>query len=302
MKKVLFLTLFLMIFGAASVKAQVRIGGNGAPHGAAILDLNADDANNGTKTLALPRVSLTSTADKMGNVELLSGMLVYNTSAGGLSEGVYYWDGSQWVKPNSTAYSESASIKLNGTSFERAALTGDVTAAANSNATIIADNAVTSAKILDGTIATSDLNNAAVTTDKIAPNAVTSDLIAGLAVTDTKIASGAITASKLASMGAAEGNFLRYDGAAWAPADVPGSLGTAGGGRIVLMTRAAGTPWPSFDGWAYLPLGCKQGNLAKNGFYNPVGYLIPGTGEVSSAAGGHVCAANSACACLFQTF
>jgi hypothetical protein len=127
MKKVLFFMLFLMILGTASVKAQVRIGGNGVPHGAAVLDLNTDDANNGTKTLALPRVRLTSITDKMGNAALLNGMLVYNTAGGTLSEGVYYWDGSQWVKPNSTAYAGSTSVTLSGNSFQRAALTGDGT-------------------------------------------------------------------------------------------------------------------------------------------------------------------------------
>ena len=50
MKKVLFLLLFLVIFGAAGTNAQVRIGGDGEPHTAAVLDLNADDTtDDGTK-------------------------------------------------------------------------------------------------------------------------------------------------------------------------------------------------------------------------------------------------------------
>ena len=46
MRKVLFLMflLLLMGLGAASVKAQVRIGGNTPPNPAAALDLNADDS------------------------------------------------------------------------------------------------------------------------------------------------------------------------------------------------------------------------------------------------------------------
>jgi hypothetical protein len=63
--------------------------------------------------------------------------------------------------------SGSTSIALNGTSFERAALTGDVTATQNSNALTIAANAVTSAKILDGTIATADLADASITAAKL---------------------------------------------------------------------------------------------------------------------------------------
>jgi len=89
--------LLLMGLGAAGVKAQVRIGGNGAPNAAAVLDLNATDATTGTKTLALPRVSLTSATDLLGNASLLTGMLVYNTS-GSLSTGVYYWSGTNWER------------------------------------------------------------------------------------------------------------------------------------------------------------------------------------------------------------
>lgn len=72
-----------------------------------------------------------------------------------------------WVVPTGTTYAGSTSIVLNGSSFERAALTGDVTAALNSNATTIANNAVTSAKILDNTIATADIANSAVTYAKM---------------------------------------------------------------------------------------------------------------------------------------
>ena len=54
-----------------------------------------------------------------------------------------------WALPTSTTYSGSTSITLNGTSFERAALTGDVTAPQNSNATTIAINSVTNTKLAD---------------------------------------------------------------------------------------------------------------------------------------------------------
>jgi len=99
MKKVLFLLLFLLVLGAANVSAQVRIGGDGEPHTAAVLDLNATDAiNDGTKGLALPRVSLSSAGDLLSNTTIATGTLVYNTG-GALSTGVYYWDGN-WNKVN----------------------------------------------------------------------------------------------------------------------------------------------------------------------------------------------------------
>ncbi len=72
-----------------------------------------------------------------------------------------------WVVPSNTSYSGSASIFLNGISFEREALIGDVTASLNSNTTIISNNAVTSAKIADNTIATADIANSAITYPKM---------------------------------------------------------------------------------------------------------------------------------------
>jgi hypothetical protein len=59
--------------------------------------------------------------------------------------------------PTPTTYSGSTSIKLSSNSFQRAALTGDVTSPQNSNTTTIANNAVTTDKI----------NNNAVTLAKI---------------------------------------------------------------------------------------------------------------------------------------
>jgi len=90
-----------MGLGAVNVKAQVRIGGNAAPDASAVLDLNADGTNSGTKGLALPRVSLSSnTAQLTSGVPNLTGMLVYNTTATP-GVGVYYWDGSMWVNVGS---------------------------------------------------------------------------------------------------------------------------------------------------------------------------------------------------------
>jgi len=142
MKKVLFLVLFLVVLGAAGVSAQIRIGGDEAPNAAAVLDLNVNDATDaGTKGLALPRVSLDSNKDKLVYSDLLEGMLVYNTNAGmtdGDGVGVYYWDGSEWVKPaGGSDYEGSSSIVLSGNSLQRAALSGDVTAAENNNTVTI---------------------------------------------------------------------------------------------------------------------------------------------------------------------
>ena len=106
--------LLFLGLGAASVKAQVRIGGNTAPNGAAMLDLNATDAtNNGTKGLALPRVNLTSNTMLLPGVTAnLTGMLVYNTTATIGSIGIYVWTGAQWTKVNLPNTSSADSGKI----------------------------------------------------------------------------------------------------------------------------------------------------------------------------------------------
>jgi len=126
MKKVLFLMflLLLMGLGAAGVKAQVRIGGNAAPNASAVLDLNADDTNSGSKGLALPRVALTSNQMLLpGVTQNLTGMMVYNTSTTGTGVnriGIYLWNGATWVQASLPSASTADSGKLllyNGTSW-----------------------------------------------------------------------------------------------------------------------------------------------------------------------------------------
>ncbi|GHU78539.1 hypothetical protein FACS1894145_0700 [Bacteroidia bacterium] len=100
MKKMLFLMLFLLILGTASVSSQVRIGGNGAPNAAAVLDLNANDdaspsANKGA--LALPRVNLTSATMQLNGTTPANGMLIYNTGTT-FAPGIYVWITNTWLK------------------------------------------------------------------------------------------------------------------------------------------------------------------------------------------------------------
>jgi len=103
MRKVLFLLLFLLVLGAAGISAQVRIGGDGEPNAAAVLDLNANNDATPAENkggLALPRVELASTTAKLNGATPLSGTLVYNTKAdmtGGSGIGVYFWNGTSWV-------------------------------------------------------------------------------------------------------------------------------------------------------------------------------------------------------------
>jgi len=120
MKKVLFLMFLLLLIGlgAASVKAQVRIGGNAAPNASALLDLNATDATmNGTKGLALPRVDLTSPTMLLSGVTSnLTGMMVYNTTTTLGAIGIYYWNGATWVRaslPSTTPADSGKVLRVN---------------------------------------------------------------------------------------------------------------------------------------------------------------------------------------------
>ena len=135
MKKVLFFALLLVILGVASMSAQVRIGGDGEPNAAAVLDLNVDntdDGNNGG--LALPRVKLINNTTQLNGTAPTKGMLVYNTNefmAGGSGIGVYFYDGSEWV-----------------------IISGDGTIATAD----LADNSVTTVKISDGAVTFSKMS------------------------------------------------------------------------------------------------------------------------------------------------
>jgi len=112
----------------------------------------------------------------------------------------------------------------------------------------IADGAVTAAKVANGAITTEKLTNGSVTTSKLLHGAVTTETIADGAVTEAKLADGAVTAPRIAvqavgttaladgavtrqklaagalhpadlsSGGASDGQVLKWNGTAWAPA------------------------------------------------------------------------------------
>ena len=116
--------LLLIGLGTANVNAQVRIGGNAAPNASAVLDLNANDTNSGTKGLALPRVALTSNQMLLpGVTQNLTGMMVYNTSTTGTGVnriGIYYWNGATWVQaslPSTSAADSGKYLVSNGTGW-----------------------------------------------------------------------------------------------------------------------------------------------------------------------------------------
>ncbi|WP_374460397.1 hypothetical protein [Chryseobacterium taeanense] len=229
---------------------STSIGLNGTSFERAALtgDVTAS-ANNNSTTIAANAV----TTSKIANNAVTVAKLPTGATATTFLRG----DGT-WVTPTdtNTTYTGSTSIGLNGTSFERAALTGDVTASANSNATTIATNAVTTSKIADNAVTVAKLptgatattflrgdgtwvtptdNNttytsstsiglngtsferAALTGDVTASANSNATTIAANAVTSAKIADGAVTASKLNQMSATSGQVLGWNGTAWTP-------------------------------------------------------------------------------------
>jgi uncharacterized protein (TIGR02145 family) len=105
-QKLFFLALTLFVLGAASMNAQVRIGGADNPHSSAVLDLNAnDDAEpTGNLGLSLPRVSLTSEKQQLvTGVDPLDGTIIYNTNVDfARGKGIYFWTDSLWLRAGST--------------------------------------------------------------------------------------------------------------------------------------------------------------------------------------------------------
>jgi hypothetical protein len=226
MKKIFFLMLMLLIWGTASMNAQVRIGGTADPNPSAILDLNATDAaNNGDLGLALPRVELTSTGNKAPLDSHVAGMMVYNTKAAGdVTPGTYYNDGEKWIRIGS----------------------GSLISEADG----VVGNEVTNATSNGGLERTGSGTADAPYTLGIANGGVTAD----------RIANGAVTGDKINQMSATQGQVLKYNGSTWAPAN-PENLAYIDGNAIsnafyavVSVNWAAG----STEGTYALPTGTQS--------------------------------------------
>lgn len=167
----------LLLFVVTTVSAQVGVGTR-TPHPDAMLEVAATN-----KGILLPRVALTTTTAASPLAAHVAGMSVYNTAtAGDVTPGYYYNDGSKWVKLATGAVPTDAT----GTSNGLIRLAGD----------------------LDGTAAAPSVKDGAITSSKLADDAVTAD----------KITDGAVTVAKLNLGTATTGQVLKYDGTTWEPA------------------------------------------------------------------------------------
>jgi hypothetical protein len=137
-------------FIASSLVASAQVGiGTIDPKTTLQVDASAVAAD--ADGVLVPRVTVANLNTKAAAYGAdQNGSLVFVTAitgaAGKTSDvtgtGFYYYNNgtSKWtaVSGAGNTYTGSTSVTLNGSSFERAALTGDVTAAANSNATTVA--------------------------------------------------------------------------------------------------------------------------------------------------------------------
>jgi len=121
MKNTLPFVLIMMTIEITNLNAQVRIGGLTEPNKAAVLDLNASDAtNDGSRGLALPRVSLADTLALLNGTVPSDGVMVYNTNTV-LGEGIYVWGSDKWSQVVMPLRADSGQyMQYNGTSWNPA--------------------------------------------------------------------------------------------------------------------------------------------------------------------------------------
>ena len=209
------------------------------------------------------------TTDKIANAAILAEDL---NQMGATANQVLKWNGTLWAPAADAAgptVTPGTGLTLNGTDFDVDDLVGEVTGP--TSATVIANNAVTTAKIANATILAEDLNQMGATANQVlkwngtlwAPAAdaagttvtpgtgltlngtdfdvddlagevtgpTSATVIANNAVTTAKIANAAILAEDLNQMGATANQVLKWNGTLWAPAaDTAGSTVTPGTG------------------------------------------------------------------------
>lgn len=149
------------------------------------------DIESTTNGILIPRVALSSKAlsapvvNPNGGGAPADATLVYNIATAGADAdavvpGYYYYNAasSRWIQLSTAlALTDSATNRISGTEIQRTALTGDITAAANSNATTITDNAVTTTKLADFAVTNGKIATSAVSNAKLGSNSVTSPKI-----------------------------------------------------------------------------------------------------------------------------
>ncbi len=162
--------------------------------------------------------TLTTNANGLATIEIGGGSVVSGTFAAiNWASGIYYFK-TETDPAGGSSYTIVGTSQLLSVPY---ALNSKISES-------VADNSVTSAKIVDGTIANADLGNNSVTSAKITDATVAAADLAANSVTTEKINAGAVTGAKIAQAGATSGQALKWNGTTWAPA--ADATGGGGGG------------------------------------------------------------------------
>jgi hypothetical protein len=104
-RKTMFCMLSLYLLSAASMNAQVTIGGATEPASGTLLDLNSPNGARGGLVLSnieiddvsqIPEKVLTGISESQDENPDLQGMMVYNTGTASVPAGIYIWNGYYW--------------------------------------------------------------------------------------------------------------------------------------------------------------------------------------------------------------
>jgi hypothetical protein len=104
--------LFIAIFSIQLSNAQKVVVSDDAGY-SSVANSAVLDVNSTSKGFLMPRIALASLTDQTTVASPATGLMVYNTGAGTLSEkGVYYWNGTIWEKQLTGGVSSSNYVKI----------------------------------------------------------------------------------------------------------------------------------------------------------------------------------------------
>lgn len=117
-QRAIYIVLLCLGLSFGNVQAQIRVGQPaGSPDGSAALDVSGGPYATGSpyRGIAPPKVALTKSTSANPVTSPATGLLIYNTAAqNDVTPGYYYWEGSKWVRFNTSSSSGSARVAAAG--------------------------------------------------------------------------------------------------------------------------------------------------------------------------------------------